>query len=188
MKELKEFCSCIINNEECAVIKIDDGHRLDLIALGCFTGDEEMYRITKGGHHTITEFRTNGTSYSWEFGSKGTTMVSDCMNQKRCKVMDCLELDLGIAMDSKNADIKEAPFRESDITGEHTLKVMEMSSNCNCAVRVDDVFFRSVKGSIDNVIELFAIHGWEWTQKNEYQCETGARPYIYEGIIKKGEI
>jgi len=45
---LKDITTVAINNADCVVLKVKEGHEMDLIALGCFGGDETMFRLTKG--------------------------------------------------------------------------------------------------------------------------------------------
>ena len=41
----------IENNENCVVLEVKDNKKMDLIKLGCFDGDEELIRLTKGKKH-----------------------------------------------------------------------------------------------------------------------------------------
>ncbi len=84
------------NNMECVVLKVKEGARMQLICLGCFNGDEEMFRLTKGGSHTCTVFYKDGRTSSWHWGADGYTLVSG--QTRRCGelVQGCIEDDFGI--------------------------------------------------------------------------------------------
>lgn len=71
---LKDITTIVVNNDECVVLKVKEGHEMDLIALGCFSGDETMLRLTKGADVTCTVFRKNGKSVSWDWGRRGYTL------------------------------------------------------------------------------------------------------------------
>lgn len=54
---LKDIVEVAMNNSECVVLKVKEGHEVDLISLGCFDGDETMFRLTKGETVTCTVFK-----------------------------------------------------------------------------------------------------------------------------------
>lgn len=56
MKTLADYVEIIENNMECVILKVKPDSRMALIALGCFNGNEEMIRLTKGETQTCTLF------------------------------------------------------------------------------------------------------------------------------------
>ena len=48
MAELCDLVEVVENNMECVVLKVKKGAGMQLIRLGCFDGDETMFRLTKG--------------------------------------------------------------------------------------------------------------------------------------------
>lgn len=66
-----------VNNESCVILRVKKNCEAKLIALGCFDGDEIMFRLTKGQDVTCTVFREGNKSYSWEWGLNGRTIVSN---------------------------------------------------------------------------------------------------------------
>jgi len=40
-----DFTELIVNNSQCAILKVKDGHQQDLIALGIFDGNERKLSI-----------------------------------------------------------------------------------------------------------------------------------------------
>ncbi len=99
MKKLCELVDIAINNENCVVFNIKDGVRMDLIALGCFKGNEEMIRMTKGRTPEITIFNKDGSNYSYHFGEGSTTVISSNMCKQREMIRECAILDYGLVCD-----------------------------------------------------------------------------------------
>ena len=99
MKRLCELVDIAVNNEACVVFKPKKDTRMDLIALGCFRGDEEIIRMTKGRTPEITVFYQDGKSFSYHFGEGSTTVISDNMQKQREMVRACAILDFGIVCD-----------------------------------------------------------------------------------------
>ena len=63
------------NNENCVVLKVKKNQRANLIALGCFNGDETMFRLTKGCQHECTVWHgPEDKSYTWDWGERGVAM------------------------------------------------------------------------------------------------------------------
>ena len=63
MKKLCDLLDIVVNNEFCVLYKVRDNARMDLISLGCFNGNEDMIRITKGRTPEITIFKNNDSLY-----------------------------------------------------------------------------------------------------------------------------
>lgn len=84
------------NNNECVVLKVKEGHEMDLIALGCFDGNETMFRLTKGRTVTCTVFWKDGSSFSWHWGYAGYTLVSPNMDMKGRMIQRCIEQEFHI--------------------------------------------------------------------------------------------
>ena len=71
MKTLADYVEIIENNMECVILKVKPDSRMALIALGCFNGNEEMIRLTKGETQTCTLFYKDGGISSWSWGAGG---------------------------------------------------------------------------------------------------------------------
>jgi len=82
------------NNSDCVVLKVNEGAEMELIRLGCFNGDETMFRITKGMNMTYTVFKKDGKHYSWEPG----TLVSDAMSKRARMIQECVIRYYGISL------------------------------------------------------------------------------------------
>lgn len=96
MKTLRDITEVIINNNECVVLKVKENSRMDLIALGCFDGNEEMLRLTKGRNQHCTVFSKDGKIFSWSWGWSGTTLVNDSIKRKGNMIQDTIENGFGI--------------------------------------------------------------------------------------------
>lgn len=99
MKKLCELVDIAVNNENCVLFKVKDNVVMDMIALGCFKGDEDMIRMTKGRTPEITVFKKDGSNYSYHFGEGSTTVISDNMALQRLMVRECAVLNFGIVCD-----------------------------------------------------------------------------------------
>ena len=98
MNKLYNCVELAVNNSDCVVLKVKKGKEFDLISLGCFDGDETMFRLTKGDKHTCTVWRDGSNPFSWEWGIGGHTLVSDKTNKVGKMIQDCIENDFRIFM------------------------------------------------------------------------------------------
>ena len=96
--KLSNCVELAVNNSDCVVLKVKKGKEFDLISLGCFDGNETMFRLTKGDQHTCTVWRENEKPYSWDWGIGGHTLVSDNMNKRGKLIQSCIENDFRIYM------------------------------------------------------------------------------------------
>ena len=120
MKKLCELVDIAVNNENCVVFKVKDNTRMDMITLGCFKGDEDMIRMTKGRTPEITIFNKDGSNYSYHFGEGSTTLISDNMMKQRTMIRECAILDFGLVCDwahqRKDVDYEKLVKSTLDIT------------------------------------------------------------------------
>lgn len=105
MKRLCELVDVVVNNEACVVFKPKKDTRMDLVSHGCFRGDEEMIRMTKGRTPEITVFYQDGKSFSYHFGEGSTTVISNNFQKQREMIRECAILDFGIVCDLSYATI-----------------------------------------------------------------------------------
>ena len=96
MKKFGELVTLEEDNEHCVILKVKPNCEMDLIKLGCFDGDETMFRLTKGSSVTCTVFRKDDKPYSWHWGLGGHTLVSDSMDKKAKFIQNHIEKNLGI--------------------------------------------------------------------------------------------
>ena len=94
--KLKDMVELAANNDECVVLKVKEGQEFNLISLGCFNGDETMFRLTKGKDVTCTVFRQGGKSFSWHWGISGYALVSDQVSRMGKLIQNCIQKDFGI--------------------------------------------------------------------------------------------
>lgn len=99
MKRLCELLDISVNNEACVLFKVKESARMDLISLGCFRGNEEMIRMTKGRTPEITVFCKDGSIASYHFGEGSTSVLTANTAQQREMIRECAILDFGIVCD-----------------------------------------------------------------------------------------
>ena len=95
---LADLVTVEVNNEDCVVLKVKEGKQIELISLGYFRGNETMFRLTKGSQQTCTVWYNDGKSFSWEWGDRGYTLVSDEVAEKGHIIQHCITKDLGIQL------------------------------------------------------------------------------------------
>ena len=99
MKRLYDLVDLVEDNEECVIVKVKENiEPLELIKMGCFDGNETMFRVTKGDDHTATIFRDGGKVFSFHWGIGGYTLVSDSTNRLKRLLVDTIENDFGISL------------------------------------------------------------------------------------------
>lgn len=80
------------NNMECVVLRVRENAGMSLVRLGCFDGDETMFRMTKGERNAFTVFRKGGEPLSWESGAE-----AGVLEQMRGKLISgCISDSFGI--------------------------------------------------------------------------------------------
>lgn len=95
---LSQLVTVKVNNKECVILEVQPNRFAELIALGCFSGNEKLIRVTKGNSHTFTIWTESGKSYSWNWGSNGYTLVSDELHKMRELIVKTLTKEFGINM------------------------------------------------------------------------------------------
>jgi hypothetical protein len=94
-QSLYDLTTLDCNNDNCVILNVKENTEIDLIRLGCFNGDETMFRLTKGNKVTCTVFTKNDKHYSWYWGD-GYTLVSDALWKRGQMIQKCIEKDYGI--------------------------------------------------------------------------------------------
>lgn len=97
MKRLSELVKIVEDNDDCVILEVK-GEKLDLIKLGCFNGDEKMFRLTKGKNHTCTVWTKNGKYYSWEWDIDSYICTTREMDKKGELIQECIEKDFRISL------------------------------------------------------------------------------------------
>jgi hypothetical protein len=143
---LSNLVEIAINNEECVVLKVKDNVKMDLIALGCFDGDETMFRITKGDQHTATIF-CGDKHFSWDWGTKGSTLVGDKTRKCGKLIQRCVEEDFGIYLGKNINKIKQTlhiKTLEDKKNMNHKLEILYWpgKENKKCNIHKDGEHFK----------------------------------------------
>jgi hypothetical protein len=100
MTKLSELVTVEADNEACVVLKVKEGKAMELITLGCFDGNETLFRVTKGNNHTATIWRGE-KAFSWEWGSGGYTLVSDKVKEEQKAICHCIRDEFGIELERR---------------------------------------------------------------------------------------
>lgn len=164
------------NNLECVILKVKDNAKLDLIKLGCFDGDEEYLRLTKGEDHTCTIFKKNGTNFNWHWGTNGYTLVSDKTSKMGKLIEECITEDFDIYIGKNIKKINETLYiRSLDDVAEahHNIKIMYWNKkDNNICVHKDDEYYKHFS-SVDSVKEHFINLGYELEHNSNSIAKTG---------------
>lgn len=88
---MKKVARIIENNSELAVIGLDELSTLDIALHPYLNGSMEFITVTKGKNNILTVVNKDGSTYSFSWGSEGTTLISDNSEMLRCKVIKFLE-------------------------------------------------------------------------------------------------
>lgn len=111
-KRLSQMVTIQENNEKCVILKVKKNQFNNIIGLGCFTGNETMFRLTKGSDHVCTVWHgENNNNYSWEWGSSGCTLVSENMKARGQIIQSCIADDFGIYIGSDINKIRQTLYK-----------------------------------------------------------------------------
>ena len=108
MKRLVDCVEVITNNDECVVLKVKDNCAMDLINLGCFSGNEVMFRMTKDDDtNSFTIFsKKSGEDNLVTCNWCDRTLVSQNLENIARQIRKCIVVDLDIYMNKHNAFLK----------------------------------------------------------------------------------
>ena len=95
---MKRLVDCVVlmeNNDNCVVLKVKEDCVMDLICLGCFSGNETMIRMTKDDDdNSYCIWYNNGNTCSWS----NRTIKSTQLGKKQKMIAKCIHSDMGINM------------------------------------------------------------------------------------------
>ena len=183
--KLCNLVDIIENNESCIVLKVKDNKSLDLIKLGCFNGNEELMRLTKGENHTCTIFSSNSEPFSWSWGKRGYTLVSDNISTMGKLIEECITEDFDIYIgDDKNKIRKTMNIMslEDSKNNSHDIKMMYWKNGDDVVVHKDGSFYKSFK-NINDAKNHFKDLNYEFDFRNKYIASTGC--FVEEYSISK---
>ena len=179
MSKLVDCVKIVENNEECVILEVV-GSPFDLVRLGCFNGDEKMFRLTKGGKHTCTVWLADGQHYDWFWGCGGHTLVSDQMTQRGKLIQECIEQDFEIYIGENKRNIQKTLHircLEDVKHSRHDVKLMYFHSNDVCC-HIDGEYFKHFK-SVEDGIRHFQNRGYVVSPKKEETAITGCKVKHY---------
>ena len=155
MKKLCQLVELVSNTKDAVVVKVKPNSEMDLICLGCFNGDEAMFRITKGEDVTCTVWNKKGGHYSWFWGTHGYTCVSDEMTQRGHMIQEAIEHGLDIRVKA------EKKFIDADMTKtSHQHKIVFYGpSYYGVCCHQDGCYLRHFN-SVEEGIKFFQEYGY----------------------------
>ena len=94
-----EVFSLVENTNRQVVLKVNADDLL-VIAKNPYINKEMAYiTITKGSNHTLTVIKKDGTTFSFDWGSSGTTLINDNLNRLKWAAVDYIQDVLHILLD-----------------------------------------------------------------------------------------
>ena len=173
MTKLANYVKIVANNEECVILEVT-GTPINLICLGCFNGNEKMFRLTKGANHTCTVWKDGGDNYSWYWGPNGTLMVSEQMKTQAKLIQECIEQDFEIYIGANKRNIHNTMHIKSldDVLhAKHDIKLMYFRTEGVCC-HVDGEFFKHFN-SVEDGIRHFQNRGYVVSYERQETAATG---------------
>ena len=184
--KLCNLVNIIDNNMDCVVLKVKDNMQIELIKLGYFSGDEDIIRLTKGKNHTCSVFYKYGTNFSWEWGSRGYTLVSDLVSKKGKMIEECITEDFDIYIGDNQDNLKKSLYIKSldDVKdAQHFIQFMYWDKpNTSICVHKDIAFYKNFKNMRD-AQNHFKKLGYNLDYNNQYVASTGC--IVEEYYIEK---
>lgn len=180
------------NSKECVLLKVKDNVKMDLIKLGCFDGNEEYIRLTKGKNHTCTVFKREGDSFNeWHWGTDGYTLVSPKLDDQRKLIEGCITDDFDIYIGDNLNNINKTLFVRSleDVKDvEHFVKFMYWNKDKkeDICVHKDEEYYRHFS-NIEEAKKHFKDLGFYIQKQSDYIADTGCIVEEYF-IDKKNEL
>lgn len=144
MKKLSTMVTITENNEQCVVLKVKKNQLANLISLGCFDGDETMFRLTKGYDHTCTVWHgSDNKHYSWDWGESGYTLVSESVSRRGSMIQRAITDDFGIYIGADINKIRQTLYKRKPKPQEEKYVAMWWQGQNNPVVHRRGEFWRS---------------------------------------------
>ncbi len=156
MKKLFEIVDLVSNTKDAVVLKVKPNSEMDLICLGCFNGDETMFRLTKGEDVTCTVWTKKGSHYDWNWGTHGYTLVSEAMTKRGHMIQEAIENGFDIRVKASRKDIEKDMANTS-----HTHQIIFYGNSAESSVccHKDGCYFCYFK-SLAEGISFFRDYGY----------------------------
>lgn len=163
------------NNSECVVLKVKEGSEDDLVKLGCFDGNEKMFRMTKGACNLCTVFSPAGAR-SWEWEPIESPHSRSNLALQGKAIAECIIdwFDIYIGDCEKLVDKSLEVQSKSDARSiAHSLLFIWAGSNPDkVIVKKDGVFYGSLEGGLDRAISRFENLGFAVRKGDPYFSTT----------------
>lgn len=184
--KLCNLVDIIENNNECVLLKVKENVFVDLLKLGCFDGNEQYIRLTKGENHTCTIITNDGKSFSWSWGKSGYTIVSDNVSKKGKMIESCIVDDFNIYIGSDKKNILDTLYIKTlEDTKKHSfyIKVMYFDDNDDKCVHKNNEFYKTFKDNHDLFTHFYNL-GYELIYKGQTRSKQ-TNCYIDEYLVER---
>lgn len=160
MKKLSQLVTIKENNEECVILKVKKNQFENLIALGCFDGNETMFRLTKGRDHTCTVWRgEDNHTYSWHWGESGYTLVSDKVDRQGSLIQNAIKDDFGIYIGFDKAKIRQTLYKRKPTPKAQKFVAMWWNGQKSIVVHRNGEFWKGFSSQTDFTDYVKSIGG-----------------------------
>ena len=116
---MDKMIELVSDSEKLAVFKHLCKTPLDVALNPEFALDHAYYTITKGPSHVFTVVKLDGSTWSFEFGRGGATLISQSTSDLRKRVL-AFALENSILMDLTSAPKKAEAWEETDYHGKRS--------------------------------------------------------------------
>lgn len=97
---LKGATELVADNDACVVLRVRPGHEEELVAMGCFSGHEAMFRVTKGTWPSYAVFYAHGEPVAWHPMNED---LPDGYHEMTLAIRHCVEVEYGIVTAPRDA-------------------------------------------------------------------------------------
>lgn len=170
MKRLSQMVTIMENNENCVVLKVKKNQFANLVGLGCFNGDETMFRLTKGSDHTCTVWHgENNKHYSWNWGSSGYTLVTDKLHSQGIMVQNCIADDFGIYIGSDLSKVRQTLYKRKPQKKTEKFVAMWWQNEKSIVVHRNGEFWKGFNSENDFIEYIQGIGGKMISRSDVYR-------------------
>ena len=155
-KKLCDIVNLISNDEDCVILEVKPNSKMDLIKLGCFSGFETMFRLTKGEHRDCTIW-TAESAFTFGWGGGHSTCVTSETSKAGSLIQECIAEDFNIVLEGKN--IANTLGNPASFAKTAVFKEMWWDNHDERTVHKDGEFFKHFKTHEDFIVWL-EKHGW----------------------------
>lgn len=183
MKKLSSMVTIAENNEDCVILKVKKNQFNNLVSLGCFDGDETMFRLTKGIQHCCTVWHGPDKHDSWDWGERGYTLVSEKISKVGSLIYRTISDDFGVYLGSDPVKIRQTLHKRKPAPKTEKFVAMWWSGNSGRTVHRNGEFWKGF-GTETQFLEYIKSIGGEVESKSELYHSPATGCCMQDFIIK----